>query len=206
MGSASNPSVLCLNVTHQEANSASSPLPLWMMRTGSAASFQLSATCKTTISKKVAGMRESSTQEDLPVWHLQRALWVHAAFTTSRLTGCCTLSAGPKGSLCWSNSQPPLQLHSLGSSKAGMGHSAAGPCAEAQGCGAVPAALGRTRRNLTDPLQFPPARWADPRTDPGQFVFFLAEMSSKRKLLSQGGNSARAAHCINRTWPRVICF
>lgn len=32
MGSASSPSALCLNVTHQGANSASSPLPLRMMR------------------------------------------------------------------------------------------------------------------------------------------------------------------------------
>lgn len=73
MGSASSPSVLRLSVTHQEANSASSPLPLRMMRTGSAASFQLPATCKTTTSGKVAGRGERSTQGILPVCHLRRA-------------------------------------------------------------------------------------------------------------------------------------
>lgn len=70
----------------------------------------------------------------------------------------------------------------------------------------LPNAVSQTHRNLADPLQFPPTRWADPHADLSQFVFFLAEMSSKRKLLSQGGNSARADHCINRTWPRVIYF
>lgn len=113
------------------------PPAVVMMRARSAASFQLPATCKTTVSKKVAGTGERSMQGSVTVWHLQRPPGTlgDAAFNPSGLQGGCTLRVGPKGSPCWSNSQPVLQLSSVSSRRAGSGLAAARPCCRAPGWG-----------------------------------------------------------------------
>lgn len=186
MGSASSPSALCLNVTHQGANSASSPLPLRMMRPGSAASFQLPDTCRTTASEKVAGRGERSTQE-FSVCHLQRAGALWAQLAAPRLAPAAW--EAPKGPKRTQKDPNPLQAARL----------ALAPSPAL----AMPSPTAQP--HLADSL-IPSCTLSWAACWPRQFVFLLAEMPSKRKLLSQGGNSARAAHCINRTWPRVIYF
>lgn len=155
MGSASSPSALCFNVTHQGANSASSPLPLRMMRPGSAASFQLPDTCRTTASERVAGRGERSAQE-FSVCHLQRAGALWAQLAAPRLAPAAwEAPKGPK--------RTPKGPQSTAGTKAGTGPQ---PCpGHAQPH--CPAPFGRfadsllhaeLSRSLTSPICLPSGR------------------------------------------------